>query len=826
MKTQKRDVKTSILLAGMGLILLVGAAHSSGLGGAFVFDDKSQIVENSSLNGLPSLSQLAQPRAVTYLTLRINRWIGGTDPIGYHIFNLLIHVLSTVVLWAVLFEVLSRLQSAFAKSSEDGVRGSPVDDCGNTLWTSYAIALIWGLHPITTQAVAYSIQRAESLWSLFFLAGWWLYLKADERRVWMAASILFFWLAIGSKEPAVVALVALPILDHLISPLTLREWLRQRWRYFAILVAPVVIGGVFVVGPLLWVADDSASSGFAIEHLTPLQYWLTQSEATLLYVRLIFFPVGQNFDYLWPPEANPVVILVANAIVLGALGVSLTAWWRKRWWSVFPLVFFLCIATTAIVPLLDIVVEHRVYLASAWLIAWAVLAICRFFQIGIKQLRIPVSIVAVLLGVLTYQRSAIYTSPESLWQDVAAKAPWNYRALFNLGGHSLEDEDPEQALEYFKRALDAEGLVWQPDYEKANVLSGYAGALSATGQWEAAVESAEQAIALTPGGSEHLIRLADVHLEHGHWGEAENALKMAIQNRPTRSQLYLHLTTVLAAQKRFGEASQWMETAFERIQPPNEAMRLRQAQLAWMEGRATEAKKTFDSMRQIDAVKESLRQLSRWLMEASRVDESREILATIGESLDNNFDVIVQQYKLAIERGNLPEASAIIQRQLDLSEGEQQQYWSVEAALLVARQGELQKGLAGLMKLSQAGIADQHLFAAIGDVNRWIGNTETAIDYYQKALKQGTPSSATLNNLGALISATDPSEAERLLRRAIEIDRSNFNAWHSLGNALVRQGRNDEARQCYQNALAVRPGFQPSETMLKQLSKVSVRSGD
>ncbi|MCC9599045.1 tetratricopeptide repeat protein [Stieleria sp. JC731] len=793
----------------IGLLTLVVFAHLPGVNGAFVFDDVPEIRDNPSLGQVPSISQLLRTRSVTYLTLRLNYWFGGSSPTSYHLVNVAIHILNSFAVWIVLTELFerlsipSRLRSGFSSRS-----------------IAYAIALLWSVHPITTQAVAYTIQRAESLWGLLFLVGWWLYLKAQGRRVWQVASIIVFWLAIGSKEPAVFALAVVAAFDWLSSDVSGREWLRSRWIFFVLLLAPVLLGGLFVVGPTLWNSDDSAAAGFAIKHLLPIQYWLTQPAVTLRYLWLVVWPAGQTFDYLWPPATNPQKILVSIALIGSMLIGTFWGLWRRNWWSLFPLGFFVCIATTAFVPLLDIIVEHRIYLASVWVIAAIVLVSIRFIQPSKHTAAAIVFVLTLVLGVSTFRRSELYASPVELWKDTANKAPWNYRAFFNIGSTLLTADQPEDSLPYFEKAFQASGLQWQPDYEKANVYSGYAAALSAVDQWAEAVVAAETAVKLTPGGSEHLIRLADVHLAHNHLQEAEQSLYQAIQNRPLRADLYVHLTSVLAAQKRWGVALEWINKGISLCGADDRSLVLRKAQLDWMNDDQVAANKVLGSLSGSGDIDDTVRELGRWLAESNRFDESERVLAVIGERPSQNPDVAKLRYRSAFRNGDLDLAESMIKKQLISVASDQRQYWEIEAALMNARRGELNASLDQLRRLQGKANDDPHFHAAIADVFRWSDRKPEAIKHYREAIELGQPESSVFNNLGALISNDDPAAAERYLRRAVEIDRSNFNAWHSLGNALVRQGKLQDAIKCYQSAVQINPGFQPARIVLDRLARL------
>src|SRR5690606_5271833 len=130
--------------------------HNS-LGGPFVFDDRAAILGNPTIRQLrpiseplppPSGGQSVSGRPLVNLSLAINYRLGGTNPTGYHVFNVLVHTLAALTL----FGIVRRTWR-----SPDGQRG----EAG--LLIAAAIALLWALHPLQTAAVTYVVQRAESM---------------------------------------------------------------------------------------------------------------------------------------------------------------------------------------------------------------------------------------------------------------------------------------------------------------------------------------------------------------------------------------------------------------------------------------------------------------------------------------------------------------------------------------------------------------------------------------------------------------------------------------------------------------------------------------
>jgi hypothetical protein len=149
-------------------ILLV---YAPGFDVPFLYDDDDAIVENESIHSLwPLIGTTERPgplkppgevptagRPLVNLSFALNYHFSGTRPFAYHATNAAIHIINTTLLWALLWRTL--LLSYF-RGRFNGVAH----------WLSFAVALIWSLHPLQTEAVIYATQRTELVVTFFYLA--------------------------------------------------------------------------------------------------------------------------------------------------------------------------------------------------------------------------------------------------------------------------------------------------------------------------------------------------------------------------------------------------------------------------------------------------------------------------------------------------------------------------------------------------------------------------------------------------------------------------------------------------------------------------------
>jgi hypothetical protein len=242
------------LLAPMALIAAVVLAYANSLEAPFVFDDIDAITKNPTIRALDS-GVLSPPddltvsgRPIVNLSLALNYALSGESVRSYHAINVVIHTLAAMCL-------LGLLRRTFGTFP---LRNSLGEDA-RTL--AFAAVLLWALHPLQTQSVTYVIQRAESLFSLFYLCTLYCFArvagKAGEsntaamRNGWLVLSVLSCALGMASKEVMVSAPLVVILYDRVFLAASFREiWSNRRWYYLTL------AGTWLVLAVLVWGTGD------------------------------------------------------------------------------------------------------------------------------------------------------------------------------------------------------------------------------------------------------------------------------------------------------------------------------------------------------------------------------------------------------------------------------------------------------------------------------------------------------------------------------------------------------------------------------------------
>jgi tetratricopeptide (TPR) repeat protein len=448
------------------LFAIIAIIYSNSFMTGWHLDDYANIVNNSNVHlhtfswdtitktfqGMQS-SPDAIKRPLAYFSFALNYFFHGTDVVGYHVVNFLIHYLSAVFLYLLLRSTfqLPRLQMGYANA-------------GSTI--ALLAVVLWATHPLQMTAVTYIVQRMASLATLFYLMGMYFYVKgrtASTKRgtvVFMVMTALATLGAVACKENAIM----LPVSIFLYDLILVRTSRPQSW-------AKSLMWFILPTGLVLLVAWQltDVDKILALYKERPFSWQerlLTEPRVIWYYVSLILYPASfrltllHDFDIsttlLTPWTTLPAIIALAGVLFAAILAT------RRKPLMAFAVVFFLLnhAIEGSFVPL-ELVFEHRNYLPSTFLfvlIAVGIVWLIDYFAYhkGIQAL-VALSVVLVITaqGHTVYYRNSIWIDELSLWSDNAHKAPGLHRPHHNLGKALLVAGRMEEALVEMQAALAA-----------------------------------------------------------------------------------------------------------------------------------------------------------------------------------------------------------------------------------------------------------------------------------------------------------------------------------------------------------------------------------
>jgi tetratricopeptide (TPR) repeat protein len=546
------------------IVVMAICAYSNTFFVPFILDDEASIIRNEIIKNLGMFFEhgysFSPTRFIGYLTFALNHSVHGLHLAGYHIVNLLIHIGNGLLVYAL---VTSMFRTPLFKygDREPGI----VDGAGAASRLlpviPFLVALLFVCHPIQTQAVTYIVQRLTSLATLFYLSSvllylrWRLALEAGEsfmsKRVlpaWLLASTLAF-LAMKTKEIA----FTLPFM------VLLAEFccFGRPTRRVLVLLVPLFLVSLTLImallGPDLSAESLLANVNTATESNLTLSrgtYLVTQFSVIVTYLRLLVLPVNQNLDYDYPISRSLLEprALLSLLFLLALAGAAVFLWrgkigtgdqgpgtgqqtnsglCRLAGFGIFWF-FLTLIVESSVIPLLDVIFEHRLYLPS---VGFFITVVCLLAIISrrlpvMEKLLLPgVVAIAFVLAGATYARNLVWKDWITLWSDVVAKSPGKARPHNVLGIGYINQNRNEKAIHEFQTAI-ALNLNYMEAYFNYGV------ALNGMGLYDEAITVYRKALKLAPYDADIYNDLGENYARKGDMNQAVVNFSAAVNLKP------------------------------------------------------------------------------------------------------------------------------------------------------------------------------------------------------------------------------------------------------------------------------------------------------
>ena len=555
-----------VAIALVGLLAYSNAFHSG-----FVFDDETEIVNQKLIRDLDNFlgrwdGYRAYPnRALVYVTFALNYRVGGLHTTGYHVVNVLVH-LGTALLVYVL--VLLSFRTPHLRRSALAPWASSV---------AVVAALLFVTHPIQTQAVTYIVQRLASLATFFFVLAVVLYVRWRLTRDGGAEGRIGGWVtyagvlastvaAMKSKEIALTLPVVIAVYEVAFFA---GGWRKRLTRLVPILATIAIVplstfGLRRSLGELLSeVAEVKVQTA-----MSRLDYLRTQLSVIATYLRLLVLPVNQNLDYDYAVSRSFLEPQVAlSGLLLLSLAAAAVAVWggpvvrltRRACDPASRLVsfgiawFFVTLSLeSSVIPIADVIFEHRVYLPSVGFFVAAASAcalLARRFAPGrAAAMTVTVGVlISAPLAAATFARNEVWFTDLSLWSDVVAKSPGKSRPQDNLGLALAHRRREAEAIVHFREAVRLD-----PTNVRAHNNLGVA--LAKLGRLMEAKAAFLAALHVDPDHAEALHNLGRIYLvNEGRFEEAATLFQRAIRRRPDYADAYANLGAAWNQLGRYGD---------------------------------------------------------------------------------------------------------------------------------------------------------------------------------------------------------------------------------------------------------------------------------
>ncbi|MFN2378541.1 MAG: tetratricopeptide repeat protein [Candidatus Binatia bacterium] len=517
------------------LAAATAVAYAGSLDTPFLLDDPINITKNPDIERPLAIGRLiADPRAVVTATLRLNWLLGGFEVAGYHVLNLVAHMVAGFLVFA-LARLTLRLDvfgGRYARSADA---------------VAAAAAGVFLLHPMQTESVTYVIQRAE----IFAAAGLLGALAAFSsfstcRDGFTRATAVLFVVScvVGTYSKPSFAVVPALLLVYDACFLWQGRTADLARRGAAYAAATAASLATFALTRASG-SFSASTAGFEIEGITPAGYLSAQFGVVVHYLRVALWPDRLCFDCgyrgPWPvldgPLGDSVIVPATMLAALAALSVYVRSKQPLLPFAVFGSAVAL-LPTSSVVPLADFYVEHRMYLPIAFVAMAAAAgfhdataALASRLAVAARPLALlrwgsALAVVAAL-GAATASRNEVLGDPVALMEDALAQAPQNERVHYNL-----------------------------------------ANAYKRMGRLDEAIPHYEAAIRLLPGVVRSYQNLGSLYLEQGKEEEALRVYTAGAEAKPEAAIAHRNVGTTLLRLGRAEEALARARTAL-RLEPGN-----------------------------------------------------------------------------------------------------------------------------------------------------------------------------------------------------------------------------------------------------------------
>ena len=538
-------------LSTFSIFLLVFAAFWPALHGQFIWDDQLLVLKNPLVTGKLNLRSVwfETDFSLTTVALWLQWLVFGKNPTGYHAVNLFLHAASCVLLWRVLLRL--KIPGAFLA------------------------ALVFAVHPVAAMSAAWISEMKNTLSLFFFLLSFLWFLNSEEaamekkkQRIFYGLSLLSFLLALLSKTSTVI----LPILLLLViwwrrGAVIRRQWLR---------LAPFFLLALLLGCATLWFQDRVMRAGDPVQTENFFGRFAGAGRAIWFYLGKILLPANLSVIYpRWTINSDDTLAYLPS---LAWFVVLASCWWlRSRTWA-RATIFALASFTVALFPVLGFlsmdylvisrVSDHFQYLPMIAIVALIAAALTKFLPRNIF-FGFAAALV-LLLAALTFQRSEILASNESLWRDTLAKNPDCWTAQNDLGIVLASQNKLSEAMEHFKAAI-----ALHPKNAPAHANLGRAEAI------EHDYADAEKEFQIALGIKSHDADIqqsyASILAEQGKFNEAIAHLREAVRLEPS-PQMRLQLASLLHQTRDARDAAEQYRAVLAREPDSLEALN----NLAWL----------------------------------------------------------------------------------------------------------------------------------------------------------------------------------------------------------------------------------------------------
>src|SRR5213080_1674042 len=549
------------------IALVTVAAFLPALQNQFVsWDDAENFLDNPHYRGLGWsplrwmwTTHQSHYIPLTWMTLGLDYLLWGMNPFGYHLTSLLLHVTNAVVFFFVVRWLLTR---ALPSPSERG----------HALAVSAGFAaLVFAIHPLRVESVAWVTERRDVLSGLFYLVTILVYLRAcegEERgRRWYWLAVATFVLALLSKSMVVNLPVVLLILD--VYPLrrlggAIGWWSEPARRIYIEKIPFVLLAAA--ASAIAVMAQSSVHAAASLAQLSLPGRLVVSAYGLGFYLWKMVVPVNLSPLYELPRTMDPVAppFILSYALVLAITAIVLAL--RRPVPGLLAAWLAYVVVLSPVLGILQsgpqIAADRYTYLAG---LGWASLAGAGLLSTWRRWPPFVLTGLAVVLlsglGTLSWNQVEVWHDSEKLWTHALAIDPKTSMAQFGLGRVRADQGKPAEAIEHYRQALNI-----KPDYGAAHYNWGVV--LGQQGKPAEAIEHYRLAVQMRPNPADAHNNWGALLGQQGRLADAIEHFQQALRLKPDFAEAHNNWGFALAQQGKRAEAIEHYRHAL-RLDPDN-----------------------------------------------------------------------------------------------------------------------------------------------------------------------------------------------------------------------------------------------------------------
>jgi len=505
------------------------------LDNTFVYDDSVTIVKNNLIKSWKNfhtlfsfnyfiLSGELSYRPIATLTYFIDYSLWGLNSTGFHLTNILLQTINTILFYIFLKRVTKITTLAFFST------------------------LLFTTHPILTETVNSISYREDLLTALFFLIAFILYLKINKTffnkskfLLYYLGSLFSYLLALFSKEMAITFPILLILFDIFYLPpgKPLQALIKKLngiyIGYFSVTAFYLFIQ--FVVFRHVYIRLDQTRQSLFV-----------MIKVLASYIKLLFLPFNLNADYVIPPITTGIISFIISVLLVITVTIITIRLCKnnKKYWFFISWFFITLLPVSNIIPIGNIMAERYLYIPIMGFCG-IIGILAQNFDFKKPLVAICFTIVIFILGVMCIYRNGIWRDELALWYSTAIREPNSARAHHNIGVvHSAKGYYEYAELEY-KKTLEINPKDIEAHYNLGN-------AYERKGMLENAIKEYQEVIRHNPYYSDAYNNLGSIYKKKQLLDKAIEHYKKAIQCNPFNPHYYNNLGLTYHEKKLYKEA--------------------------------------------------------------------------------------------------------------------------------------------------------------------------------------------------------------------------------------------------------------------------------